>query len=170
MNKLKWSALILMLLAFPVISKADNGQLNINNEVIYNDEKKAQQKNVSGFTIDNRLFLDEMNQNEQQKQRAEQGQIQHASHINFVTPVRPHQSVTEEAKRRLFQPQYSMKESITSGTRETKQTPWLKYIGYFSLGLGGVGITVLGVVIGKQYTLRKRSKKEENNGKETNKY
>lgn len=147
-------------LVSPTIVEAKDGHLDINHEVIYQNEKKAQQKNVAGFTIENRLFLPEMNTNESKRQKREMKRITTIKQNNFVTPAKAEKTPVQTVKPTLFAKNYQPVEGIVTGTHQQKSNPWLVYLSYLGLGLGGLFVVFVGVRLGQKYTLHKRHKEE----------
>lgn len=154
-----------LLLAFPIIGEANNnGQLDINNEIIYNDDKQVKHKNVSGFTIDNRLFLDDMTKSEKIKERSNSKKINQIYSHNFITPIKPEKSITKKANQYLFK-DYQAVEEIPQQHKSNDDNQWLVYLKYIGLTLGGILLTVFGIKFGKQFTLYKRKKEGKKYGK-----
>lgn len=154
-----------LLLAFPIVGKANSdGQLDINNEIIYNDNQQVKHKNNSGFTIDNQLFLDDITKMEKKKEKNSQEKLTQIYKKNFITPMKKEKSVTAEANKYLFR-DYQAVEIIPHKNNSHNDNQKFIYLKYMGITIGGIMMTLLGIKIGKQFTLYQRKKEEIKYGK-----
>ena len=133
--------------------RADDGSFEINNQTIYdqgNSPQTTKSKNIP------ELFLEDSVKKEKQLQKAQQENI-HQAQSSLFTGTKDTNSFQSQDKvtRGLFQADYRADETILTG--ESTSNTWLSILGF---GIGLLGVTYLGVWLGRKYSKVLRFKKE----------
>ena len=137
--------------------QADDGNLTINNDVIYNqgkDSQVVQSKNIPDLFLESSLQK-EMNiklQEEKKLLEVHQGLFLKGDQ---VTSFQSQDKLTQ----RLFQVGYELDEVALSGENH-EDNELSKWSGYVFIGFILIGITYLGIVLGRKYSTLLRFKKE----------
>lgn len=137
--------------------RADDGSFEINNQTIYdqgNSPQTTKSKNIP------ELFLEDSVKKEKQLQKAHQENV-HQAQSSLFTGTKDTNSFQSQDKvtRGLFQADYRADEAILTGesTSNTSLPTWLSILGF---GIGLLGVTYLGVWLGRKYSKVLRFKKE----------
>lgn len=129
------------------VARADKGDLQINNQVIY-EQEGGSLGNTATFTI-NQLFLPDMSTQEKQVAK-KQAQVVSAAQAEVFTQETPQvESIDKKVTPQLFSKEYTMAEEGSS--EKTNQTNQSK-IGIILLCIiGGLLVAFLGIFLGRMF-------------------
>lgn len=152
-----YSLLLLCLFLSSGDVRAEDGSLSINNQTIYdqgNSPQTTKSKNIP------ELFLEDSVNKEEQLQKAQQEKV-HQAQSSLFTGRKDLNSFQSQDKvtRVLFQADYRADEATLTGesTFNTSLPTWISILGF---GIGLLGVTYLGVWLGRKYSKILRFKKE----------
>lgn len=150
--------LIFIGLLCPAISFASEGDLNINNQAIYNRDEKIgiyEEKSL----IEQELFLDKMNQTELEHQKNKNAYFNNLKKQNFNNQ-NINIDITKDIENKLFPSDYAINQNINlDRTEKTHTTNYIVII--LSIVIFCFLLLIIGIIIGKKYTLYKRRKNKE---------
>lgn len=142
-----FSISVVSLVSAERVAVADKGDLQINNQVIY-EQEGGSQDNMATFTI-NQLFLPDMSEQEKQT-AAKQAQIVSTAQTEVFTKETPQvESIDKKITPQLFSKEYAMAEE---GHSETANKNNQSKIGFILLCIiGGILVAFFGIYLGKMF-------------------
>ncbi|MFK4568361.1 hypothetical protein [Enterococcus sp. UD-01] len=137
--------LIIFVQSSPVY--ADNGDLKINNQVIY-EKNEGSQSNSTTFTI-NQLFMKDMSKQDKQLNEEKMKLIKNVQREVFRKETPKEQAMNQQITPLLFSSGYVLDDSLDSEDSALKQGTNIGFLIFCVVG--GVLVAGLGILLGRTF-------------------